>query len=192
MIFSGLFKANEAQKSGRTLYDQAVTQARLPVFYAELDVPDTIDGRFEAIVLHVWLILRRLRRETSAPAPAKSDGRQKISQAMFDAMITDMDRSLREMGVGDLRVGKRVKAMARSFYGHVHAYDEGFDGGDMAAALRRNVYGAADTADSGFDRVVQALARYVERAASSLENQPFEDIIGGNIKFVRPLGGESR
>lgn len=189
MIFSRLFRTDEARQAGRTLYELAVGQARLPVFYAELEVPDSLDGRFEAILLHVWLLLRRLRLDDEA-----SDHTGKVSQAVFDAMINDMDRSLREMGVGDLRVGKRVKAMARSFYGHVQAYDESFDQSpdDMAQALRRNVYATSPKPDDDLSDAVQALADYVGRAALNLENQALEDIIGGNLTFVPPNRGESR
>jgi len=193
MIFSRLFKADAAQLKGRDLYEAAVQQARQPVFYAELGIPDTLDGRFEAILLHVWLVLRRIRL-ANVPTDALSVASGKVSQAVFDSMIGDMDRSLREMGVGDLRVGKRVKAMAKSFYGHVQAYDAGLEGStaDLTAALRRNVYGTSELEAAALDGAVDGLVQYVEKAVSLLDNQPIEAIIDGKVTFGAPNRGESR
>jgi cytochrome b pre-mRNA-processing protein 3 len=95
------------------LYGAAVAQARNPAFYVECRVPDTLDGRFDLIVLHLCLLIRRLRREGETGAT--------LAQALFDTTFDDMDRSLREMGVGDLGVGRRVKAMASAFYGRATA-----------------------------------------------------------------------
>jgi len=189
MIFSRLFKADQSRDAGRALYEAAVGQARAPVFYADMSVPDTIDGRFEAILLHVWLLLQRMRRE-EAPA----DALNKVSQAVFDSLIADMDRSLREMGVGDLRVGKRVKAMARSFYGHVEAYDAALAGGvdALAPVLARNVYGTATDEADNIGHAARQLAQYVENSAASLEKQAIEDIIVGKVTFTAPESGESR
>lgn len=198
MIFSRLFKTDESQLKGRDLYEAAVQQARRPIFYAELAVPDTLDGRFEAILLHVWLVLRRIRLAGNPagdnPAAASSAASAKVGQAVFDSMIGDMDRSLREMGVGDLRVGKRVKAMAKAFYGHVQAYDAGFEGGpaDMAAALRRNIYGTSEISDAVLDEAAGALAQYVKNAVRDLDIQPIEEIIDGKVTFPAPNCGESR
>ena len=120
------------------LYRRLVDRAREPVFYALCGVPDTLDGRFDMIVLHVALVVRRLR---AGEIPEKA-----LSQALFDTMMDDMDRSLREMGVGDLGVGRRVKAMAKAFYGRAAAYDAALSEGAeeaLTAALERDMVAAA-------------------------------------------------
>ena len=103
MAFFGLFRSRRHERAGYALYTAAVQAARDPYFYARLGVADTLDGRFDMIGLYVSLVLDRLRREPK-PGP-------ELAQAVFDAMFSEMDFSLREMGVSDMTVGKRVKAM---------------------------------------------------------------------------------
>src|SRR4051812_27436201 len=96
------------------IYGMIVTQAREPLFYRDLGVPDTVDGRFDVLVLHLWMVLRRLKAiEGGAP----------LSQGVFDVFCDDMDANLREMGVGDLKVPKRMQAFGEAFYGRAGAYD---------------------------------------------------------------------
>lgn len=159
------------------LYVGVVEQARQPFFYLKLGVPDTPDGRFDLIALHAALLLRRLRRERERT--------EALSQAVFDLMFADMDQNLREMGVGDLAVGKRIKAMAQGFYGRLAAYDVGLaaPGHDVLAdALARNVYrhrgpGEGDPA---------GLAAYMRRQAETLEAQPVETLMAGAVAFDPP------
>ena len=114
------------------IYGTIVTQAREPLFYRDLGVPDTVNGRFDLLVLHLWMVLRRLR-----PTP---DGKD-LSQALFDRFCDDMDANLREMGVGDLTVPKRMQAFGEAFYGRVAAYDVAFAAGEepLAQALAKNI-----------------------------------------------------
>ena len=91
-----------------TIYGMIVTQAREPSFYRDMAVPDTVNGRFDLLVLHLWLVLRRLRTTEAAAS---------LSQALFDRFCNDMDDNLREMGVGDLTVPKRMQAFGEAFYG---------------------------------------------------------------------------
>lgn len=105
-----LFTLNKTDQSARELYEAAVGQARLPEFYLEMGVADTLDGRFDMIILHVYLLARRLRQDGGRNAA-------KLQESLFEVMFADMDRSLREMGVGDLSVGKQVKRMAKAFLG---------------------------------------------------------------------------
>lgn len=168
------------QTAGR-LYAAAVAQAREPGFFLHCGVPDTVDGRFEMIALHVHLVLRRLRRGGAAAS--------ETAQALFDAMFADMDRALREMGAGDLGVGRRVKTMAKAFYGRVAAYDAGLDGGAGAleAALARNVYRAGPPPAGA----LAALAAYVRREARSLGAQPLEALLAGRAAFgPAPVAGD--
>ncbi len=122
-MLSRLFRRAPQVADAYPLYAGAVAQARQPVFYARLGVPDTVDGRFDLVALHIFLILQRLKAEPDA-AP--------FAQAVFDAMFADMDRNLREMGVGDLSVGKKVKAMAQGLYGRIAAYEAGLAAGEEA------------------------------------------------------------
>ena len=102
-----LRRQNRHERAGFALYTAAVAAARDPSFYATLLVPDTLDGRFDLVALHAFLLIHRLR----------SASRPDLSQAVFDAMFSDMDNNLRELGVSDLRVGKRVRAMWEAFHG---------------------------------------------------------------------------
>jgi cytochrome b pre-mRNA-processing protein 3 len=161
-------RPDPARKEAEAIYAAVVAQARRPEFYADLGVPDTLDGRFELLALHTFLILRRLKtRGESAVA----------SQALVDLFIEDMDSSLRELGAGDLGVGRKVQAMAQALYGRIAAYDAGLAGSGEAleAALRRNLYGTAR--EPGPEaRTLAALAAYVRReslgAASSFGPPP--------------------
>ena len=96
------------------IYGMIVTQAREPAFYRELGVADTVNGRFDLLLLHLWMVLRRFR---------SADGTAEVSQALFDHFCADMDANLREMGVGDLAVPKRMQAFGEAFYGRGAAYD---------------------------------------------------------------------
>lgn len=176
MVLRRLLRRSERRGRALKLYARLVEQARHPAFYAGCGVPDTVDGRFDMIVLHIFLVLRRLKAEERA-------GRE-VGQALFDVMFDDMDRSLREMGVGDLGVGKRVKAMARSFYGRLAAYEEALtsEGEALEAALRRNLFGTVDPTDAH----LTALAVYVKREAAALEAQKGEDVIAGRVSFGSP------
>ncbi len=147
--------------AARELYRAAVQAARRPAVMLALGVPDTLDGRFELVVLHVALLLRRVQR---APAPGA------LGQGLVDLFVADMDQSLREMGAGDLSVGKKVKRMASAFYGRLEAYSEGLDrGGDLAAAARRNLYGTLEAAP-GLPERAAAYIRAVEAALAAQED----------------------
>jgi len=138
-----------------TIYGMIVAQARKPAFYAGLGVPDTVDGRFDLLLLHLWLVLRRL-------GPARDKGSP--AQALFDHFCNDMDANLREMGVGDLTVPKRMQAFGEAFYGRSAAYDAALAAGPeaLAQALSRNVLNG--------ERLQQArqLADYVQASAARL------------------------
>ena len=167
------------RRVARLLYARVVEQARRPVFYAAGGVPDTLDGRFEMVALHCFLLLHRLKQQ--APKTAK------LSQALFDLMFDDMDTSLREMGAGDLGVGRRVKRMAAGFLGRIAAYDAGLagDAAALAEALRRNVYGTV----AGRPRDAAAMVDYVRGAAAALDRQPLARLMQGEVDFAEPEFG---
>jgi len=159
------------------LYGAIVAHARLPAFYRALAVPDSIEGRFDLLVLHVHLLFRRL---------AQGDGLcRAIGQGIFDRFLADMDASLRELGVGDLAVPKRMRAMGEAFYGRAAAYDAALgETGDeaLAAALQRNVY--ASDPDAG--RSAALLAHYVRSAAAAMAAQLAAVIASGVVEFPLP------
>jgi cytochrome b pre-mRNA-processing protein 3 len=169
-----LRRHNRHERAGFALYAAAVAAARDPWFYAALLVPDTLDGRFDLVALHAFLVVRRLQ---DSPAPGPD-----LSQAVFDAMFTDMDNNLRELGVSDLRVGKRVRAMWEAFHGRSVAYAQALDAGDRAAlatALARNVWRGAVP-----DGAAEDLATYVLSQAAHIATQPLSDLATGKVLFL--------
>ncbi len=178
MVLARLFGRSELKNSAEKLYMEVVTQARKPVFYDRLGVPDTVDGRFDMIALHAFLVMRRLKGAGAGAAA--------LSQALFDALFTDMDRNLREMGAGDLGVGRRVKTMAKAFYGRLAAYDDGLDGDDDAllAALRRNLFRGCQPGDGA--AALDCIAGYVRREAAALDERNIEDLLAGRPSFGPP------
>lgn len=173
MLFR-LFKGRRWADAADAVYSGIVRQARRAEFYTDLGVADTVDGRFDMIVLHAALVIRRLSAEKgSGPA---------VAQKVFDVMFRDMDHSLREMGVGDLSVGKHVKGMAKAFYGRAAAYEQGLAEGRpvLEQALRRNLYRKTEPSDAQ----VAAMAAYVERQAAALEVQPLEQVLDGVIGWA--------
>ncbi|PZQ17918.1 MAG: ubiquinol-cytochrome C chaperone [Ancylobacter novellus] len=164
MIF-GLFRksAPETALAADAVYASVVAAARRPEFYRDLGAPDTLPGRFELIVLHAALLNRRLARDPDPRAQA-------FAQDVFDAMFRALDANLREIGVGDITVPKRVKAMARSYYDGAKVYDAALDARDeaaLAAALGRIVY-AGEAPDEERPR---RLAAYAIRADAALAAQ---------------------
>lgn len=173
MSLSALFGRKTDKKAAHEAYGAAVSQGRLPVFYAEYHVPDTLDGRFEMIALHVFLVLYRVKNDKLSGA---------FAQALFDVFFADMDRGLRELGTGDLSVGKQIKLMATGFYGRIAAYEAGLAGsGDLDAALRRNLYGTV-SAPGVSD--VTAIAGYLRRQVAHLADQPVDEIRRGIVRFA--------
>ena len=157
------------------LYSAAVAQARKPEFYTGLGVPDTIDGRFDLLVLHVHLLCRRLARDGEEGAG--------MAQALFDAMFRDLDRNLREMGVSDPGVPRRIKAMGQAYYGRVAAYEGALKGDDasLADALARNVLGTVPEVSPPAEAA--ALASYVRAAVAALDGAERGALLGGRWAF---------
>lgn len=171
-----LFRRNPQATVAAALYRRIVEQARHPAFYEAGGVPDSLDGRFELITLHAFLLLHRLKREGEAGAD--------LAQAVFDTMFSDMDASLREMGAGDLGVPHRIKRMVNGFYGRVAAYEAGLAGGEavLSEALRRNLYGTVTPAAAA----PAALAAYVRAATAALAGQDGPSLLAGEVAFPAP------
>lgn len=162
----------------QALYGQLVAQSRCPAFYRDLGVPDTLDGRFDLLSLHAALLINRLAADRAPQSHA-------LAQALFDLMFTDMDRSLRETGVGDMMIGKHVKRMADAFHGRARTYDEALAQDattPLMAALDRNLYGTVATEENS----LAIMAAYVRREADRLRQTPFSAILAGKLDFGAP------
>tara|TARA_R110002020_G_scaffold474702_1_gene706799 strand:- start:7240 stop:7806 length:567 start_codon:yes stop_codon:yes gene_type:complete len=170
-----LFKRKKANQALVGLqYEHLTAAARSPEFYRFMDVPDTVMGRFEMISAHLLLYLRR----TSASGPAA----QGLAQDIVDAFFEDVDHSIRELGVGDVGVPKRMKKFARMFYGRAKSYGDALDAGDetaLAEALRRNIFPDAPGAAPS----MQPLAAWMARTARQLEDIPEEALAAGRLVF---------
>lgn len=168
-----LRRRNKHERAAFQLYGAAVTAARDPYLYETVGVPDTLDGRFDAIALHVYLLVRRLNAEPE-PGPA-------LAQAVFDAMFLDMDINLREMGVGDLSVGKRNRAMWEAFHGRSAAYAAAWnDNVALEASLARNIWRGAE-APAGSPA---ALVRLAHAQAAYLNKQDLPTMLNGECSFL--------
>jgi cytochrome b pre-mRNA-processing protein 3 len=163
------------------IYGMIVAQAREPLFYQAMGVSDTVNGRFDMVLLHLWMVLRRLR-----PVEGGAD----LSQALFDHFCGDMDANLREMGVGDLTVPKRMQKFGEAFYGRAAAYDLALDAGDepLAQALCRNIL---DGRDIGHARQLAAYANAVIAALAGLDDT---SVGNGSWRFPSPFAavGEAK
>ena len=191
MIFR-LFRRGPAPATIHALYGAIVAQARNPAFYLAFGVPDTAEGRFDLIVLHLALVCRRLGRETIAvrrtaslrspmvdEAPARD-----LSQHVFDMFCADMDHNLREMGVGDLSVPKEMRRMGEAFYGRLEVYDRSLAAAgdaELATALARNVLAVAVPSAPA-----RRLAAYGREAAVRLDTTPLAALAGAQFAFPDP------
>lgn len=166
--------AGRHERSGYVLYGHAVAAAREPALYSVLGVPDTLDGRFDMVGLHAALLIRRLR---ALPEPGAV-----LAQAVFDAMFSDMDINLREMGVSDLSVGRKVRAMWEAFHGRAFSYEAALAAGDgvaLAEALERNVW--RGTAPPG---AASRLAHLVLAQDAALAGQDLPALAAGQVVFL--------
>ncbi|PWC85886.1 ubiquinol-cytochrome C chaperone [Azospirillum sp. TSH100] len=171
--FGGGSRSRAAAVGG--LFTAIVRQAREPGFYRVLAVPDTLDGRFEMVALHLLLVMRRLKGQGSEAG--------KLSQRLYETMVDDFEKSLLEMGAGDSGIARRVKTMARGMAGRIRAYDEALadsDGRRLEVALDNNLYGTVDPVPEG---VLAAMAAYVRACAAVLDAQPLESLMTGEVRF---------
>lgn len=163
------------QEQAERLYAALSTQARAPMLFAEFGVPDTLDGRFDALCLHMFLLVRRLGRDPQAEG---------IARGLYDCMFKDMDATLRELGVGDLGVGRRVRQMAEGLMGRIKAYGAALDSPDselLDAAVRRNLLGTVDAPQAA---AVTALCRYVRASDAQLTAQPIAELLAHGPRFA--------
>lgn len=158
-------------------YEACFMQARQPVFYTGAGVPDTVDGRFDLLLVHEFLVIRRL-----LSASNRAEEGREFSQALFDITFADMDQSLRDAGIGDMGVPKHVRRMMLAYNGRMHAYESAFNEGKAALeeALERNLYGTVEQPDA---KALRLAADYMIRSEKALAAQKFDDICAGVIEF---------
>ena len=177
-MFKALFGRNVNSDLAHALYGVVVARARDPKFYVSYQVPDTFDGRFEMLVMHLFLLHNRLKEEEHKY--------RQVSQLIFDAFIDDMDASLREAGVGDQSVPKRISKMTKVFYGRTGAYESALQDEEVASALsrviRRNLFPESQAPDEVAD-----LGVYMAWQARDLENKSADDITEKVAAFEGPL-----
>ena len=155
---------------GEALYERAVNQARQPDFYTTLGVADRIDARFELYTLHALLLILRLRdQDPDGPATGAA-----AAQALFDVYVSALDNVLRELGVGDISMARKMRTLGEALYGRMTAYEPPIRAGDaptLELHLARNVYADENPSRAG------SLTRYALAARASLAAQPFADIL---------------
>ncbi|GJD61532.1 ubiquinol-cytochrome C chaperone family protein [Methylobacterium frigidaeris] len=172
------FRREDARRRAiEALHIRINAGARVPALYLDLGVPDTVEGRFEALCLHVVLVLRRLRH---LPAPAAD-----VAQDLVNSVFEQLDSSLRELGVGDMGVSKRMKKLAQAFYGRASAYDAALDAGDrdaLAATLARNVLAREEP------EAARGLAAYVAAADAALAGTDLDALMATGPALPDPAG----
>jgi cytochrome b pre-mRNA-processing protein 3 len=177
------FRRGSQARTIATLYGTIVAQARSSSFYADYGVPDTVEGRFDLLVLHLVLLLHRLGRQAEASAGLGQKLAQELGQQLFDAFCRDLDANLREMGTGDLAVPKKMQAFAGAFYGRQAAYLAALEITEPQAfekALQRNIFAA------GNDAGAAQLAAYARAALRRLDAQDDGALMRGEVVFPSP------
>ena len=174
MLLDRLFRPRPALAVGRGLYAGVVAQSRESALYSDLGAPDTVEGRFEVYSLHVVLLLDRLRGQGEPAA--------EISQALFDTYVQALDDALREMGVGDLSVGRKMRKLGEAFYGRCKSYEAAFqalpDAGPLQALLIRTVYAEAEAAPA------PRLTAYVLAQRAKLADQALDRLLRGEVDWA--------
>ncbi|RZJ01830.1 MAG: ubiquinol-cytochrome C chaperone [Brevundimonas sp.] len=167
-MLQNLFRTRPRERLGQPLYELAVRQARDPAFYTTLGVADRIDARFELYTLHVLLLVMRLRDEGERGADA--------GQALFDTYVSALDHALRELGVGDISVGKKMRKLGEALYGRMTAYETPLRDGDasaLSASVARNIYESENAAMGA------RLADYALASRARLKVQAFDAVVAG-------------
>lgn len=172
--FSNPFKVRREVNAAHDLYVATINAARDPWLFNDCGVPDTPEGRFEALTLMTFIVLNRLKN---------IDGAEGVSQAYFDVMFEDIDANLREMGVGEATIAKRMKKLAGSFYGRVKTYDVALESDDQAQwaeNINRYLFSEVDVTDE----VIVAVATYSKGIVENIATQSAEDLVAGKITFT--------
>ncbi len=170
----GLFRRkNPYEQPARDLYAAAFQRAREAVFYSEFQVPDTLDGRFDMLLVHLFLITNRAAAEGL-------QGRQ-LSQALFDVTFADMDQGLRENGIGDMGLPKHMRRMMLAFNGRMHVYSAAVEKDHLVEALERNLYGSIENIDRA---ILAGMRGYMLDNMEFLKAQKSSKLLEGQVSFA--------
>jgi len=171
MFFKNLLSSFKKNKTPYLIYSEIVAAARQERLYSDINVPDTLEGRFEMITLHASLFFCRLQSETPTD--------RRLGQDVFDVMFADIDYNLREMGVGDLSVGKKIKKLASAFYSRLEYYDEGLKSNSDKKLLKllKEHHICSKPADS------KKLVSYLRSSFATLQKQDMSNFVKGHIQF---------
>lgn len=167
-----MLKPKENRGNSQEVYQKTLEHSLSPAFFAQHKVPDTFDGRFDMLLLSLFIVMERLIEA----------GENDFNQALFDQTFANMDQTLREMGIGDMGVPKHQKKMMKAFNGRTHAYKEGLQSGDLTDALKKNLYGTLEDVD---DETLSNMQSYVLKALEHLKMQNAADIKNGQIDFLK-------
>ncbi len=176
MFLSRIFRKRPAEAAGAALYAAAARQAREPAFYTRIGAADSLEGRFELYTLHILLLLERLSGQGAQAA--------ETSQAVFDAFVSNLDDALRDIGVGDLSMGKKMRKLAGAFYGRLATFQEAIaplpDSSALEAMLGRTVLEGAERGDA------VALTNYTIAAREVLAGQALAALLTGEVSWPKP------
>ena len=168
----GLLKTkNSYEQEARDVYAAALAHSIKPFFYEDYKVPDTFDGRFDCLLVQLFIVIERML----------DDGHEDFNQALFDTAFANMDQTLREMGIGDMGVPKHQRKMMKAFNGRMHAYKAALDAGDMSEALAKNLYGTVEDVDG---KTLKNMDKYVKEALAHLRAQDADVILSGQVEFL--------
>lgn len=170
-MFSLLKRKNLYAQPAKQVYGETLTHVRNPMFYEDFGVPDTFDGRFELLLLHLFMVIHVTLDKLSESESAE------FNQALFDVTFSDMDQTLREMGIGDMGIPKHMRRMMKAFNGRMHAYEKSMEQGSWGEALGKNLFGTIDEVD---ERAIKRVEQYITKTLGSLSS---EKIIQGTVKY---------
>ena len=174
-IWDFIYENWKRKKKAANLYNSVVQYSRNPHLFTKMEVEDSVDGRFDCVALHLALMLRRLKNEGEILRP--------MAVELVSTFVMDMDRSLREMGVGDLSVGKHIKKMTSAFYGRAEAYEKALEFGtgtqELEETLSRNLYRNKNISKD----ILEAMSKYVYETDEKFKTLQNEDLEQGLFKL---------
>lgn len=170
-----LGKERQEKKLADALYNHTIMAARSPSLYGEIGAPDTANGRFELIILHIFMLFRHLQ--------GKDKFTQSVKQKTFDRFLEDMDMSLREIGVGPDGIPKRIQKMLENFYGRAAAYQAALESADktqIVDSIARNLFADEKPNLEG----AETLAQYMVKVVENLKHVKENDLVHSNFSFL--------
>jgi cytochrome b pre-mRNA-processing protein 3 len=176
IMLSRFFKSSRSSSVPHDIYGAVVTQSRLRCFYTDFDVPDTVIGRLELLCMHMFLVSHML-------VQSKEQNAVQLNQEIFDIFTADLDRALREIGIGDTAVPKRKKRMVHTFFAHIDAFAGALDAGDramLAARLNDRVYSGSN------QHAAVQLAVYMQQAYTMLKQVSYQGLTTGKLNWPSP------